>query len=320
MIMKKMIAVLLILCLCPLGALAETAADLDDGDIAGLYQAIFEANREEALFSRHESIAYKVYNPDAPDSYDVIWETAEQYYQSFGEAFAVWARDQVYYMMNWDPEAGGFYLTCGYDYDRCYNIFCFAGDSAEDIFNPEHERLTDRFEEDGRLYLITEYDETLSLETLEGMGREYAGQSVKSKLVMDAETNEIVEYYQYVTEDGEDTVIYYMAMSYDQPEPFACRVLRAAFERDARNTMNMTYLIDPGTDHETVRTLTLPANTDCRFSAVTTPYVYFYDPDCTRMSGWDGMSDLTVYIYTNPSDELTEKFMALYNATESNQE
>lgn len=310
--MKKIVAILLALCLCPLCAWAETAETPVESDYAELIRAIYEANTLENLFSRHKSLQFLFTDPEAPDGYDVIWETQDVYYQSFADWFAHWEKDQVYCEMRWDQEADNFSVTAGYDYAQYYYAYCFA-DSEEDVVDPEHETVTGCREEDGRLILTIECDETLSRQAMEDMSLAYAGETVLSRMIVDAATYEIMDFCKYLEADGEEQVISSCRVSYDRSEPVACRALRAAIDRVGVETMNVNYIVDPGTDHEAAKTITVPANTNC-YALCDGPYVYFYDAEQTIVSGWDKMSDLTVYLYTNPDEALMQRFEELIAA------
>ena len=311
--MKKIAAILLILCLCPLWAWAETA----ETDYTELIQAIFEANQLEALFSRHESLQFLSTNPAAPDGYDVIWETPDVYYQSFADYYAVLERDQIYYMLH-DQGENGISLLAGYDYDPYYHLYTIAGSTVNDLIDPAHERPTDSYEQDGKLYLTIENDDSLAQKSLESLGLEYTGQTVMSRMTVDAATYEILAWEKFTVENGEESVFATVKVSYDRPQPIACLALRAAFERKDVKTMNITQVFDPDTDHEIVKTITVPANTNCN-ALCSTPYVYFYDKEQTRCTGWDRMSDITVYYYLDPSEELQARFNDLYNALVTDQ-
>lgn len=310
--MKRIVAILLILCLCPLCAWTETAEAPDKQSFSELMCAIVAANQPEILWGRYESLTFQFSNPAAPDGYDVVWQTKDAYYQSYADLFAVWEKDQVYCRMDWEQEADGPSIVAGYDYSRYYPSYWFVR-TEEDLWKAEHETPVGCDEKDGLLILTTEYDETLAQEAMEGASREYAGETVLAHLTVDAETYEIVESCVSVQKDGEEQVISFFRVVCDQTAPLACRVLRAAIERDGMKTMNVNYIVDPGTEHETVKTITVPANTGC-YLICEEPFVFFYDQEQTIVSGWDRMSDLTVYIYTNPGEALSQHFQELYDA------
>lgn len=317
--MKKAMAILLVLCLCPLCAWAETTWNLDEQAIAELNHNLYEANQLEAIFSRHTSMTVSFYHPYKSVMNEALWETAEACFRAWEGKSAQYEKDNIVYNIDWNEETGDASLSCMHDYDEPY-FYCFVGDSEENYYNPEHDHVSAPFDENGLLYLTSEYDETLARKVMENEGLEYAGQTVMSQLIVDVETYDFVAFCQYTVEDGKETVIYAADISYDAPEPLACRILRSAFEHESRNMMNVTYVYDQGTDHETSRTLTLPVNTDCRISVNSVPYVYFYDPDCTTLFSWDRMSDHTFYIVTNPNEEMIERFQKAFDAATNPQQ
>lgn len=315
-ILKKSLAAVLMLCLClsPMTAWAEGPEALDAATHAELIQSIVDANQLEAVFSRHDSLRILFSNPDAPDGYDLIWETADTYFQTYADWAALWERDQIFYEMYLDEETDSLSLLAGYDYDRSYESYCFVGVTAGTFLDAEHELSPTVCEEDGKLVLSTEYDEDLSRKTVEDLSLEYTGQTVFSRLTVDAESLEILSLREFVLEDGEERVISAVDLAYDLPEPIVSLTLRAAFERDGVDTIDVRYVIDPDTERETVKTMTVPVYTNCWIVLDSAPYVYFYDREQTVLSGWDKTSDLTVYVFTDPDEELSRRFEELYDA------
>lgn len=316
--LKKIVALLLVLCLWPMAAWAEGEKPLDEAAWLEMSKAIFEANQLDALFSRHTSVRFLFSNAAAPDGYDVIWETKEVYYQSYADWFAHWQKDQVYYEMRYVQDTDSLRLVAGYDHDGYYTPYCFVGDAFEEFYISEHETPTGWQERDGKLYLTTVYDEALSRQFMEDKGLAYTGEIVHSRLVVDAETYEILTFQTFLETDGKETVLYSERMAYDQPEPMACRALRSAVERENAKRVQVTYVFDHGTDHELIKTLNVPANTEC-YLMCDAPYVCFLDEDCTTVSGWDGVSDVTYYYFLNPSEELMQRYKDLSNALDEAQ-
>lgn len=145
----------------------------------------------------------------------------------------------------------------------------------------------------------------------EELGQEYTSQTIKSELVLDAGTYEVVECIETMLLDGEEKTVCVISVEYGTPESLACRALRAAFERDSENMMTLTFLIDFGTEREMIRKFSVPVNMEASFMFGSVPFVYFNDPDCETLSHWDRMSDRSIYIFTYPDDELSEKFQNL---------
>ncbi len=311
---KPILALMLALCLflCPLTVRAE-GEPLDEQAFWELLKTVYEANRLEALFNRHTSVQFLLSDADAPDGYNVIWETKEVCFQTYADWFAHWQKDQVFYETRYVRETDSLTLFAGYDYDFYYTPYCFVDDTFEEFFDVEHDTPAGCHIEDGKLYLTSFYDETMSRETMENMGLAYNGETVYSRLVVDASTYEASFFQKYFEADGKETVLYSQHMAYDLPEPMACRTLRAAFEWENAQYVKMTMVIDHGTDHELTKTLDLPAFTQFQLLC-SSPYVVFLDEDCTTITGWDGVSDATGYYFINPSEELIQRYNDIYDA------
>lgn len=78
--------------------------------------------------------------------------------------------------------------------------------------------------------------------------------------------------------------------------------------------------MDPGSDHEVTKTLTLPKNVENGVYDNGHSYVIFDDEECTTVSHWDRMSDHTWYIFTDPSSDLVDKYTELGMALRREQE
>ena len=309
------LAVLTALSLCAAGAFAEAAQAPNEADAVEFNHKVYEANQLDALFGRHESVAYTFTFPLDPENPWFVWETSDRVYQEWGANGARLDRDRIVYSMSCDAETGALDAGCGVDYDPDYDPFySFVWQTEEAFFDPEHDHVTRIDEQDGVIHTVSEFDETLSRQYIENeLGMEYAGQTVRTELFLDAETCELLKSVETMVQDGEETVACVLAAEYDTPEPLACRTLRAPFERASENMMTMTFVIDPGADHEIKREITVPANTEASQMFGEAPIVYFNDADCETLSHWDRMSDRSFYIFTDPDEELTAKFQTLYD-------
>ena len=215
--------------------------------------------------------------------------------------------------MNYDEAAGTGNTQSGVNASPEYDPFYrFTGHSEEEFFQPEHDHITGAYTADGLLYLTSALDETASREFIENdYGEEYRGQTVLTELAADAESCEALQYAVKTVLDGEEALIYTASFEYDTPEPMACRNLRAGFERTSENMMTVNFVVDPGSEQEFTRTLTIPENSDCGVIPYYIPIAIFNDPDCETLTHWDRKSDASFYIFTNPSDELVGKYQAL---------
>ena len=308
------LAVLSVMSLCLVPALAEAAETPDEAAAVAFNHRVYVANRLDTLFSSHESVAYSFTYPLNPENPWFVWETSDSMYQEWGTNGAQLDRDRIVYNMSCDAETGALSSACGVNFDPDYDPFySYVRETEEAFFDAAHDHVTRIDEQDGLIHTVSEFDETLSQQYVENeLGMEYAGQTIRTELFLDPETYELVKSVETMLQDGEETVVCVLVAEYDTPEPLTCRTLRAPFERASENTMTMTYVIDPGTDHEIKRELTVPTNTEASQMFGEAPVVYFNDADCKTLSHWDRMSDRTFYIFTNPDEALTAEFQELY--------
>ena len=316
-IMRKLfvaaLSVLTVLSLCLLPAFAEAAQAPDETAAVEFNHKVYEANRLDALFSRHESVAYAFSYPVEPGRTWFVWETREGIYQEWGTYCAQLDRDRIVYSMRFDEASETLSAVCGVNIDPDYDpLYSFVMKTEQEFFDTEHDHVLEISQEDGLIHLVSEFDETLSQKYVEQeLGMEYVGQTIRTELFLDADTLEILKSVETLVQDGEETEACVIDVEYDTPEPVASRTLRAGFERASENMMTVTFVVDGGTDHEFSRALTVPTNSEAGQVFGDTPWVCFSDADCETLSHWDRMSDRTIYIFTNPDDELNDKYQAL---------
>ena len=287
----------------------------DEDSMRDLSLLVYDANQLEALFANHDSVSYEMVMPLTPDLDYYVYETEDSLYSEWGHVAAQYMHDNVCYSSEYYED---------YDYyDYQYIIYFddisdlqyrFAGDGFDNFFMPESDTVTDCYRENGLIHIFTEFNDDLSESTLGMYGLEYDGNNVKTHLVFDADTYEIVAYDQTCVIDGEDTYIEMTYPSYDEPVPCGCRNLCAGFLRESEQSMTLTYIIDAGTSDESTIVVTVPINTEGGFMEGDIPYVYFDDEECTVLTHWDRMSDHTYYVFTYPDDELMEQYDAACEA------
>ena len=309
------LVVLMALSMCSVSAFADAAEEPDEAAAIEFNHKIYEANRLDTLFGRHESLTFSFVYPEEPGRTWFVWETSDCMYQEWGTYAAQLDRDRVVYAMNCDEETGAVSVHCGVNVEPDYNPFySFVRETEEAFFDPAHDHVTRIWEEDGAIHGASQFDETLSRDFVENeLGLEYTGQTIRTEITLDAETYEILKSVDTMVQDGVETVVCVIDVEYDMPEPLACRTLRAPFERNTENAMTVSFVVDAGTDHVFSRELTVPVNTDAGMMFGDVPFVYFYDPDCETLAHWNRMSDLNSYIFTNPDEELTARFRTLYD-------
>ena len=309
------LAVLMVLSVCSVSAFADAAEEPDEAAAIEFNHKVFEANRLDTLFGRHESLTFSFVYPEEPGRTWFVWETSDCMYQEWGTQAAQLDRDRVVYAMNCDEETGAVSVHCGVNVEPDYNPFySFVRETEEAFFDPAHDHVTRIWEEDGAIHGASQFDETLSRDFVENeLGLEYTGQTIRTELTLDAETYELLKSVETMVQDGKETVVCVIDMEYDMPEPLACRTLRAPFERNTENAMTVNYFVDAGSDHAFSRTLTLPVNTEAGMVFGDVPVVFFNDPKGETLAHWDRMSDLTMYLFTNPDEELSAGFRTLYD-------
>ena len=309
------LVVLMTLSMCSVSAFADAAEEPDEAAAIEFNHKVFEANRLDTLFGRHESLTFSFAYPEEPGRTWFVWETSDCMYQEWGTNAAQLDRDRVVYAMNCDEETGAVSVHCGLNVEPDYNPFySFVLETEEAFFDPAHDHVTRIWEEDGAIHCASKFDETLSRDFVENeLGLEYTGQTIRTEITVEAETYELLKSVETMVQDGEEAVVCVIDMEYDMPEPLACRTLRAPFERDTENTMTVSVVVDAGTDHAFSRALTVPVNTDAGMVFGDVPFVYFNDPDGETLAHWNRMSDFNSYIFTNPDEELTARFRTLYD-------
>ncbi len=309
------LVVLMTLSMCSVSAFADAAEEPDEAAAIEFNHKVYEANRLDTLFGRHKSLAYSFVYPEEPGRSGFVWETNDCAYQEWGTHTAQLDRDRVVYTMNCDEETGAVNVFCGVNVEPDYNPFySFVRETEEAFFDPAHDHVTRIWEEDGAIHGASQFDETLSRDFVENeLGLEYTGQTIRTEITLDAETYELLKSVDTMVQDGKETVVCVIDMEYDMPEPLACRTLRAPFERNTENAMTVSFVVDPGTDHEFSRQLTVPVGTEAGMMHGNVPFVFFHDPDGETLIHWDRMSDNSAYVFTNPDEELTARFQALYD-------
>lgn len=325
--MKKLIAVLLALCLCagliPAAFAAETPIDPEEFPVLG--RKVYAANKTDTLFSKHKSLTLNCHFSDGSNPDGLIYWTADGEYNQTGGEQAFYLKGRTIYVMIYDEETGDMDCQCAVNVNPDTTPrTIFVAETEEEFVALEHEELLALYEEDGRIHICTRYDETQSREFVEEMlYQEYAGQIIYDDTAVDAESYEYLQGVFTAELDGETATVYIQTVDFDLPEPMAARILRASFERDIENMMTLTVVVDPGSDHEFTESLTVPANNNFSLFYIgssSVPMVSFDDADGTVVTHWDRMSDHTWYVFTNPDEELVERHEALVAELESAKE
>ena len=203
------LAVLMALSVCSISAFADAAEEPDVATAVEFNHKVYEANRLDTLFGRHDSITFSFVYPEEPGRTWYVWETGDSVYQEWGTKTASFDRDRVVYSMNCDEETGAVSVSCGVNVEPDYNPFySFVTETEEGFFDPAHDHVTRIWEENGAIHSTSQYDETLSSKYVENeLGLAYTGQTIRTEIVLDAETYDILKHVETMVQDGEETVV-----------------------------------------------------------------------------------------------------------------
>ena len=189
------LVVLMALSMCSVSAFADAAEEPDEAAAIEFNHKIYEANRLDTLFGRHESLTFSFVYPEEPGRTWFVWETSDCMYQEWGTQAAQLDRDRVVYAMNCDEETGAVSVHCGVNVEPDYNPFySFVQETEEAFFDPAHDHVTRIWEEDGAIHGTSQFDETLSRDFVENeLELEYTGQTIRTEIAVDAETYELLK-------------------------------------------------------------------------------------------------------------------------------
>ena len=289
----------------------DTDGSMDEAAWIELSHKLYEVNQLDVLLENHSSVKYSFTYPERPKWDNFYWETSECFYQEWpGLTYARYDKERIYYVMQ-EYETGAPTLSCGLDltsdYDPFYNVMPTSEDA---FFDPEHEHYVGSYTENGQLHILTEYDEKGGRDWVESkLDREYAGEILHGEFVADAVTNEALENSLYLEKDGETWLVDRLTVEYDTAEPMNCLTLRSYFEHQK----NMTAVVDPGSGHECTVSIYVPQNSIVDIQA-DEPWLAFDDAECTSLSAtakWDGLSDHSVVVITDPDEALIDRYNAL---------
>ena len=277
-----------------------------------LYSKLTEVNCTAAVFGRHEALTIHWYWP-AYDYSVMTYETKDFIFRDRDNGSIDYTTEKYIYNCTVSEESGS---NLGVTLDvsgKGLNHDQIVPEDAEAFYDKEHEHYYDAYIEDGTVVVVSEYDEQSSRSKIE----EYTGETdsegwtVYSTVCYDPGNYEIQNMTYFMKKGDESVEISRITYAYDEPVPHAVYILRAAFERSSRNMMTVTAVADAGTDREIKSSVTVPKNIECYYTVGGKTAVYFYDADYSTLYRWDRMSSLTMYIVTDPSEELVDRFNEL---------
>ncbi|MBO4374300.1 MAG: hypothetical protein J5829_04250 [Lachnospiraceae bacterium] len=305
-------------------SVAEERRDipLDSEEFKELQHEIFVANHLEELLKKHSSVIIDM--TDAPENdndwQDYYYTTDDVYYCECAD-YAEYNFDRYYYAMENTESEDGSNLYYGINLQDDPGLKELAGyqippEGQEELWSgSEDEEHVSCYIEDGVIYFMDRFKPEAGREWFEFYvpKETYDGQTVYSELIVDADTKEIKEFNHYLEDsDGTMTRIKSIKAFYDMPEPRRVRNMRAAFERYCENTIDVTVVVDPGTDREKSGSMTIPIGSQVRYRFDNFENAVIFDnAEATELTHWDGMRDKTIYLFTEPTEEQVEKYHEL---------
>ena len=278
-----------------------------------LNHLLFVENQQEKMFERHTSQSVTYYN-DFPLSVDkayVYYVTPDSVYSEAAD-WEDYGKDRLCYQIlgTSDPENSYMHYIADLTEDWKSNMWRYVPTDESKWMDYERDQFIGAYKEDGKIHLLTRYNEDLSREYAEEtVGVKYEGETYITESIFDAKNYDYLE--MIVTKELNDNseVVCRIVFEYDTPEPAACRTLRCAFETAAANMVNVTFVVDPGTKNEISKKFMVPANTNVSYNIDDLENVeVFTDRKCETpvTEKWDKMSDITMYFKHVDTDNKAE--------------
>ena len=283
-------------------------------ELADEFGKLQNANSRDRLIEKYGSYTVS-WNQSERNYTSSIYNAADHEFWCINGSTAVYCTDDLTYVSNGTgPDDFETYCIINM-YGGNLGQYTLLPETFEDYLDAEKDTFDSAYIKDGLMHYKTVYGEERGQETIAAYtDSEKPGWTLYAELTFDAETYEAVEYVHTMEKDGETKIISDVKASYADPVPPAAYALRSSFERTSVNMMTVTIIMDFNTDHEIKKTVTMPKNCECSFYANDVPSVYFTDPQYTTVSHWDRLSDCTMYIVTNPNEELVKRYNAIIAA------
>lgn len=293
---------------------------LDSEEFQTLQHEVFAANQLEPLLKNHKSVIMDLTHEPSlgPKMKNYHYFTKDMFYyetpSSAGLDF-----DRVFYWLTYAEEGGEGQMSYGLDMCSDYDPMEFAHtlvpEDEEEWKGDGSDTHIACFVEDGLVYLRDRRSAEGSKEwfAVSVPGETYNGEILYSEVIADAKTKELTEFNMYLEgKDGSVRRIMHRTAVYDAPEPTRVTNLRTAFERYSENTVTMTVVVDPGSDHETSRSITIPIGSIFSFRTDNqSRAICFDDAAASKVTHWDGLHSKTFYLFTDPTDEQIERYNTL---------
>lgn len=296
---------------------------LDSEEFEQLEKEVYEANLLDELFKHRTSLVFEY--AELPDNgygwWDYFYMTKDVCYQEDADS-ARYAYDRCYYELSDDRSGNAPRFVYGVDLRSDYNLLAYYGyqlvpdlEPGESWYKSEFEEHVACYIEDGLIYMKDRNNEESSKEWFENnLPKEtYDGEIVYSEVIADAKTKEIIEFNDYLeSSDGTMRLALSTKASYDVEEPRKVRNMRVAAERYCENMIDATVTVDPGTDHELSKSMTMPVGSIINYICDNMDKAISFDnAEATELTHWDGMKSKSIYLFTDPTKEQRETYEKL---------
>ena len=281
----------------------RTELNLTDEEFRELIHKIFLVNQQETMFERHSSQSV-VYINDFPASAEAAYAyyiTPDSVYQE-SQDWIYYDKDRVEYQVDGisEPETASKVCLIDFQEDWESNLWRYVPTDESMWMNYEHDHLIDAYTEDGRLHILTRYDEEMSREYCENtVGVQYEGEIYTTDTICDENNYDLLAFVVRKELNGSSEVVNTILFEYDGEIPSSLLLLRMMFEQRDEEPVTVTIIVDPDTDREASKTITIPPHIGAAYVCDDMETIQvFTDRECTvpYVEPWDRMTDLTMYL------------------------
>ena len=280
---------------------------------------LFEASQIENILKNHESCAYTWDEPTKEDSNkEYHYVEKDLYYREWSNG--IYRLDlipeRLVVSTEWAvpaPFSVGVNLNAELTSYKPFNV-----DNEEDFYTPDSEIIKDIYTQDGLLHFMTEYKKEDAEDFASYYGEELGNGKVLTDYVAKADSYEPKELVIKLVKDNKEKVLFISQMEYDIETPSQVYILYSYLLRDSREFMNVKFHVNKGQDSAFDIEFDVPKYTEVNLyhdglAGQLDGFVYFNDLECTTLTRWDRASDFERYVFTEPSQELVDKFQECLN-------
>ncbi|MCR5727041.1 MAG: hypothetical protein K6G24_06210 [Lachnospiraceae bacterium] len=205
----------------------------------------------------------------------------------------VWENDEpvIEYFLPLDKETDIYDATYARDY--------FEGDFSPESFLEDE--VISLKEENGRIIYIGRLNKENTEDVKEAWELETDAEQLCSEFVVDAETYEVI--YEIIYDENDEdkeplvTTMYFYDAYEENEKLEECTLMRAMAKRTELGTVTCTVVVDPGTENEYTRKITVPTGEPLYFKTTEIEKIAYKNAKCTKkIKEWDTKSDLTMYV------------------------